>query len=96
MSQFLGVYPISGEDLSALPVRAIGPAVTFYEGVLGFEVVSRDESAAVVRRDAAQLGLVRDPGHDPRRAGSCAFPVSDLEALRAELIARGGEVGFQG
>jgi hypothetical protein len=36
MKQFKGVYPISGEDLSALPVKAIGPAVAFYQSVLGF------------------------------------------------------------
>jgi hypothetical protein len=29
VKQLKAVYPISGEDLSALPVRAIGPAVAF-------------------------------------------------------------------
>jgi hypothetical protein len=29
MKQFNGVYPISGENLSALPVKAIAPAVEF-------------------------------------------------------------------
>jgi hypothetical protein len=29
MKQFKGVYPISGEDLNALPVKEIAPAVKF-------------------------------------------------------------------
>ncbi|MFO0808957.1 MAG: VOC family protein [Gemmataceae bacterium] len=93
MSQFLGVYPISGEDLTALPVKAIGPAVVFYQTVLGFTVVSQDATTAVVQRDAAQLGLVAQPNHAPREAGSCAFSVTDLDALHAELAARGGAPG---
>ena len=35
-----GAYPISGEDLMALPVKEIGPAVEFYRTVLGFDLVS--------------------------------------------------------
>ena len=53
MKQLNGVYPISGEDLSALPVKAIGPAVAFYRDVLRFTVVSQDEERAVVQRDDA-------------------------------------------
>ena len=51
MKQFKAVYPISGEDLSALPVRAIGPAVAFYQSVLGFSVVASDEATATLQRD---------------------------------------------
>ena len=40
MKLFKGVYPISGEDLSAVPVKVIGPAVAFYQSVLGFTVVA--------------------------------------------------------
>lgn len=93
MRQLLGVYPISGEDLSALPVKAIGPAVEFYRSVLGFEVVAADDAAATVRRDDVRLGLVRAPGHRPGEAGSCAFAVADLDAMRAELDGRGLDLG---
>jgi hypothetical protein len=41
MRQFTGVYPISGEDLNARPVREIASAVEFYTSVLGFSVLSR-------------------------------------------------------
>jgi hypothetical protein len=89
MKQFNGVYPISGEDLSALPVKAIGPAVAFYQSVLGFSVVTSDEVTATVQRDDVRLGLVRKPDHKPDEAGSCAFAVTDLDAMRRELDGRG-------
>ncbi len=93
MSRIEGVYPISGEDLSASPVREIGSAVAFYTSVLGFSVVVSDEETATIRRDEAQLGLVRAPGHKPEEAGSCAFAVTDLDAMHAELDGRGLDLG---
>lgn len=89
MQQFKGVYPISGEDLSALPVKEIGPAVEFYKTVLRFSVVASDEATATLERDDVRLGLVRKPGHMPQEAGSCAIAVADLDAMRAELDGRG-------
>jgi lactoylglutathione lyase len=93
MKQFNGVYPISGEDLSALPVKEIGPAVDFYKAVLSFSFVAGDETTATLKRDDAQLGLVRKPEHKPEEAGSCAFAVADLDAMRAELDGRGLDLG---
>jgi len=93
MKQFSGVYPISGEDLSALPVKAIGPAVAFYQSVLGFSVVASDEATATLRRDDVRLGLVRKPDHKPEEAGSCAFAVADLDAMHRELDGRGLDLG---
>ena len=93
MKQLKGVYPISGEDLSALPVKEIGPAVTFYKTVLAFSVVSQDAATATVQRDDARLGLVKKPYHKPEEAGSCAFAVTDLDTMRAELDGRGLDLG---
>jgi catechol 2,3-dioxygenase-like lactoylglutathione lyase family enzyme len=93
MTRFQGVYPISGEDLTALPVKDIAPAVAFYRETLGFSVVSSDETTAVVKRDDAQLGLVRKPDHRPEEAGSCCFAVDDLGAVRRELAGRGLDLG---
>jgi hypothetical protein len=89
MKQFKGVYSISGEDLSALPVKAIGPAVEFYTSVLRFSVVASDEVTATIQRDDARLGLVCKPDHNPEQAGSCAIAVSDLDMMRAEFDGRG-------
>ena len=93
MKQFNAVYPISGEDLSALPVKAIGPAVAFYQSVLGFSAVAADEATATLQRDDVRLGLVRKPDHKPEEAGSCAFAVADLDALHRELDGRGLDLG---
>lgn len=89
MKQFEGVYPISGEDLNALPVKEIGPAVEFYQTVLRFSVVASDESAATLQRDDARIGLIRQPDHKPEEAGSFAIAVADLDVMRAELDGRG-------
>ena len=93
MKQLKGVYPISGEDLSALPVKEVGPAVEFYKTVLAFSVVFQDAATATVQRDDAQLGLVKKPDHKPEEAGSCAFAVTDLDTMWAELDGRGLDLG---
>ena len=93
MKQFKGVYPISDEDLNALPVREIASAVEFYKSVLGFSVLASDATAATLQRDDAGLGLVRSPDHKPEEAGSCAFAVTDLAAMHRELNGRGLDLG---
>ncbi len=89
MKQFKGIYPISGEDLNALPVKEIGPALEFYKTVLRFSVVASNEATATLQRDDARIGLIRKPDHKPERAGSCAIAVADLDAMHAELNQRG-------
>jgi catechol 2,3-dioxygenase-like lactoylglutathione lyase family enzyme len=91
-----GAYPIGGEALMALPVKAIGPAVEFYRTVLGFEVVSSDENTAVLQRDSAMIGLARKPDHEPEEAGSFALGVTDIDAHHKELDGRGLDLGKVG
>jgi predicted enzyme related to lactoylglutathione lyase len=93
MAQFKAVYPISNEDTNALPVKEIGPAVVFYQTVLGFSLISSDSTTAVLKRDEAQIGLIRQEDHKPPEAGSCCFDISDLDALHNELKASGGKPG---
>lgn len=93
MTRLLAAYPISGEDLSALPVRTLDAAIAFYERVLGFAVVNRETASATVCRDGVNLGLVVQVGHDPARAGSVAIEVDDLESLHEEIAAAGGQAG---
>jgi catechol 2,3-dioxygenase-like lactoylglutathione lyase family enzyme len=74
----------------ALPVPDVDAAIPFYERVLGFHVVSRADApwkSAVLARDAVQMALVQNGG-DPSQDG-CAFHVTNLDALRAELEANG-------
>jgi predicted enzyme related to lactoylglutathione lyase len=93
MARLKGVYPISGEDLNALPVKEIEPAIRFYETVLGFSVVSRSPSTATLARDDVRIGLVRKADHEPEEAGSMAFAVDDLDAMHRELQASGANPG---
>jgi lactoylglutathione lyase len=93
MTLLKAVYPISNEDTNALPVKELGPAISLYETVLGFSLAARDSITAVLKRDEVQIGLIRKPDHDPMQAGSCYFAVSDVEALRRELEARGAKPG---
>jgi lactoylglutathione lyase len=93
MAQITSVDPISDEDTNALPVKDIGPAVTFYETILGFSLVSRDASTAALTRDGVRIGLTRKADHEPNQAGSIAFAVDDLDAMHRELQACGGNPG---
>jgi catechol 2,3-dioxygenase-like lactoylglutathione lyase family enzyme len=73
-----------------LPVADLEKATPFYETVMGFQVVSLDNSpypSAILGRDAVQIGLVQNGG-DPTQDG-CFFEVNDVEAAFAELKASG-------
>ncbi len=77
-------------DTMHLPVPNLTAAVPFYETVLGFRVVSRDEAPvarAVLARDAVQIGL-EENGGDPAQDG-CAFHVRGVRALFDEFATRG-------
>ena len=78
----------------ALPVGDLDAALPFYESVLGFRVVSRTEQpvrSAVLGRDHVQIGLAENGG-DSSQDG-CAFHVTNVDALLAELTARGLKIG---
>ena len=84
---FKAVGPNGETDINALPVKEVGPAVGYYTQCLGFTLVSRDRTTAVLRRDDVQIGLsVND--EDPEQA-SCWFSVGDVDALRREYEAKG-------
>jgi hypothetical protein len=93
MPQFKSVVPVSNEDTNALPVKVIGPAVSFYQTMLEFAVVRCEPSSAVLARDEVQIGLVCKADHEPAEAGSIAFAVDDLDAVYRELQTKGGDLG---
>ena len=84
---FKAVGPIGETDINALPVKEVGPAVGYYTQCLGFTLVSRDRTTAVLRRDDVQIGLAVND-QDPEQA-SCWFSVGDVDALRREYDAKG-------
>ena len=83
------VWGYQGDSMN-LPVRDLAAALTFYETILGFRVLSRRDTphnSAVLARDQVQIGLAEN-GADPTQDG-CAFHVKGLEALFAEFKANG-------
>jgi lactoylglutathione lyase len=93
MAKLKAVCPVSDEDTNTLPVKELEAAIAFYETVLGFSMVSRDSSTAVLTRNEVRVGLVRKLDHAPGKAGSLAFAVDDLKAMHDELQASGGKPG---
>ncbi len=86
---FRSVFPIGNSDVNALPVKEIAPAIGYYRQVLGFMVREHDAKRATLVRDEVIIGLEVN-GVDPEQA-SVYFNVSDVDAVRAELAAKGIE-----
>ena len=82
-------FGYQGDNMN-LPVPDVVAALPFYQTVLGFSLVSRDDTphnTAVLARDEIQIRLAENGG-DPTQDG-CAFHVKDLESLFAEFKANG-------
>jgi len=78
------------DDAMNLPVENVEASIPFYETIMGFKVVSREEGAtrrAILARDDIQMGLAENGG-DPTQEG-CFFEVDNAEAAFAELKENG-------
>ena len=74
------------QDAMNLPVENLEEAIPFYETIMGFQVVSRQDvpcKSAILARDDIQIGLAENGG-DPTQEG-CFFEVDDVEAAFNEL-----------
>ena len=74
------------QDAMNLPVENLEEAIPFYETILGFQVVSRQDvpcKSAILARNDIQIGLAENGG-DPTQEG-CFFEVDDVEAAFNEL-----------
>ena len=74
------------QDALNLPVENLEEAIPFYETIMGFQVVSRQDmpcKSAILARDDIQIGLAENGG-DPTQEG-CFFEVDDVEAAFNEL-----------
>ena len=86
---FKTAYPYAKDEMN-LPVENVDAAIPFYESVMGFRVVSRNDSphkSVVLARDEIQIGLAENGG-DPTQEG-CFFEVDSAEAAFAELKSNG-------
>lgn len=86
---FQSVNPMGDTDVNALPVKEFGPAIGYYTQVLGFRLVEKQNEKVILQRDDVKIGLALN-GNDPEQA-SCYFAVSNVEALRQELLEKGIE-----
>jgi catechol 2,3-dioxygenase-like lactoylglutathione lyase family enzyme len=94
---FKRVAPYLNDEMN-LPVNDLGAAIPFYESIMGFRVLSRNQSpkSAVLARDGIRIGLAENGG-DPTQEG-CFFEVDNVEAAFAELKSNGlgkEEAGFR-
>jgi len=95
---FKTAYPYAADKMN-LPVENVDAAIPFYETVMGFRVVSRNDSphkSVCLARDEIQIGLAENGG-DPTQEG-CFFEVDSAEAAFAELKSNGlekEEAGFR-
>ncbi len=88
---FKSTWPYQGDEMN-LPVANVEVAIPFYETIMGFRVVSRNDSphkTAVLSRDDIQIGLAENGG-DPTQDG-CFFEVDSAETAFAELKSNGLE-----
>jgi catechol 2,3-dioxygenase-like lactoylglutathione lyase family enzyme len=86
---FKTVWPYQ-KDAMNLPVTNVEAALPFYETIMGFQLVSRNDAphkSAVLGRDSIQIGLAENGG-DPTQDG-CFFEVENAEAAFAELKSNG-------
>jgi len=63
----------------------------FYEGQLGFEFVSQDQWALVVRAGVNQIRIIRSADFTPLRSTVLGWEVDDVEAAVRWLASRGVE-----
>src|ERR1700704_3750378 len=78
------------EDAMNLPVENLDAALAFYETIMGFRLLARNDAplkSAVLGRDDIQIGLAENGG-DPTQEG-CFFEVDNVETAFAELKANG-------
>lgn len=88
-AQFKSAVPYANDKMN-LPVADVEKAISFYETVMGFKLVSRGDSphkSVVMARDEIQIGLAENGG-DPSQEG-CFFEVDNVEAAFAEMKANG-------
>jgi predicted enzyme related to lactoylglutathione lyase len=86
---FRKAFPYA-KDAMNLPVRDVDAAIPFYEGIMGFQLASRQETpvkSAVLQRDDIRIGLAENGG-EPEQEG-CFFEVDDVDTACAELKQRG-------
>lgn len=74
------------KDKMSLPVNDIESAIPFYETIMNFQVISKNDSpykSAILSRDNIEIGLTENGG-DPSQDG-CFFEVDNVDEIFAEF-----------
>ena len=79
----------SGKIMGFVPTKDYDRARAFYEGKLGFEFVSLDRYALVVRVGGHRIRIVKMPNFTPLQGTILGWEVSDIAAVVAWLCERG-------
>lgn len=88
-AKFEYAWGYQGNNMN-LPVTDVDKAVAFYENMMGFHIVSRDDSphrSVTLGRDGIQIRLAENGG-DSSQDG-CFFQVDNVEDAFAELKENG-------
>jgi len=83
--------PMLRKVMPELPLTNVAAGVVHYRDVLGFEVNYSQHDIGVMDRDDIRVLLIARSGRHTG-IGSCAFYVTNADALHAELVARGANV----
>ncbi len=79
----------SGKMAGFVLTSDYGRARAFYEGKLGFEFVSLDQFALVVKVGGHHIRISKVPDFTPLRSTVLGWEVADIEAVVAWLAKRG-------
>ena len=78
------------KDAMNLPVANVETAISFYQTIMGFQLVTQYDAphkSVILARDEIQIGLAENGG-EPTQDG-CFFEVDNVETAFAELKANG-------
>ena len=88
-ASLLKAWPYQSDKMN-LPVPDLEAALPFYDQVMGFRILSRNEvphRSAILSRDGLEIGLSENGG-DPTQDG-CFFEVDQIYSMVEELRANG-------
>ena len=88
-ASLLNAWPYQSDKMN-LPVPDLEAALPFYEQVMGFRILSRNEvphRSAILSRDGLEIGLSENGG-DSTQDG-CFFEVDQIHSMVEELRANG-------
>jgi catechol 2,3-dioxygenase-like lactoylglutathione lyase family enzyme len=80
-----------GKMIGFVMTRDYEKARAFYEGKLGFEFVTLDQFALVMKADGHMIRIAKDPNFTPRQSTVLGWEVADIEAAADALKHRGVE-----